>query len=48
MTLKKIPKGTQNANFRKNPLKHCQMTLKEHFKVLIFCLSLKKKMHSAL
>ncbi len=43
MTLKKNSYGTKNANFRKNPLKHSQMTLKEHFTEFIFCLYLKKK-----
>jgi hypothetical protein len=43
MTLKKILYGTQNATFRKNPLEHSKMALKEHFTVFIFCLALKKK-----
>ncbi len=43
MTLTKNSYGTQNANFRKNPLEHCKVALKEDFTVFIFCLALKKK-----
>ncbi len=39
----KIPMGPKMLIFEKNPLKHSQMTLKEHFTEFIFCLSLKKK-----
>jgi hypothetical protein len=40
MTLKKIPEGPKMLSFEKI---RCQMTLKKHFTVLNFCLSLKKK-----
>jgi hypothetical protein len=43
MPLQKNSYGTQNAYFRKYPLKHCKVALKEDFTVFIFCLALKKK-----
>jgi hypothetical protein len=43
MTLKKIPMEPKMLIFEKNPLKHSQMTLKEHFTEFVFCLSLKTK-----